>query len=266
VPAAEAELARAVFVELFPQGFEERELAGDIELAGYTDDAGEARVRERFAAVTISEVEPGWEERWREFHRPVRVGPLWIGPPWETPPADALALLVEPARAFGTGSHATTRLCLELLVDLRSGLAGATVLDLGCGSGVLSIAAARLGYGSVLAVDVEPDAIAETRRNARANSVEVEARLADALTAELPACDLVLANIARPTVEALADRLRCRVVVASGYLEAEPVDLPGLRHRTRRTAEGWAADVYERAEPLARSRDSGVTGFPLPCL
>jgi ribosomal protein L11 methyltransferase len=259
VPASEAEPARAAFVELFPEGFEERERRGGLELAAYTDEAGEARVREGFGTVAVSEVEPGWEGRWREFHRPVRVGALWVGPPWETPPADAIALVVEPARAFGTGGHATTRLCLELLVDLAAELAGASVLDLGCGSGVLSIAAARLGYGSVLAVDVEPEAIAETRRNARANGVEVEARLADALTAELPTCDFVLANIARRTVEALAARLRCRVFVASGYLESEPVDLPGFRHRERRTAEGWAADVYDHVEPLARSRDSGVT-------
>ena len=251
MPAAEAELARAAFVELFPKGFEECELAGDVELAAYTDDAGEARVREPFPAVAVSEVEPGWEERWREFHRPVRVGPLWIGPLWETPPADAIALFVEPARAFGTGGHATTRLCLELLVDLSSELAGASVLDLGCGSGVLSIAAASLGYGPVLAVDLEAEAIAETQRNAQANGIQVEARLADALTAELPACDLALANIARSTVEALAGRLRCRVLVASGYLETEPVELPGFRHRERRLAEGWAADVYEHADLLA---------------
>jgi ribosomal protein L11 methyltransferase len=259
VPAAEAEPTRAAFVELFPQGFEERERIGAVELAAYTDDAGEARLRERFATVAISEVEPGWEERWREFHRPVRIGALWVGPPWETPPADAIALFVEPARAFGTGGHATTRLCLELLVDLAAELARASVLDLGCGSGVLSVAAARLGYGAVLAVDVEPEAIAETRRNAQANGVAVEARLADALIAELPARDLVLANIARATVDALASRLRCRVLVASGYLDTEPVDLPGFWHRERRVAEGWAADVYERADLPARSRHSGVT-------
>jgi hypothetical protein len=93
----------------------------------------------------------------------------------------------------------------------------------------------------------------------RRTGVEVDARLADALTAALPACDLVLANIARPTVEALATRLRCRVLVASGYLETEPLHLPGFRHRQRRTAEGWAADVYERADLLAQSRHSGVT-------
>jgi ribosomal protein L11 methyltransferase len=259
VPASNAEPARAIFVTLFAQGFEERERGGAVELAAYTDDAGEARVREQFGAVTTSEVEPGWEERWREFHRPVRVGALWIGPPWEAPPRDAIAVVIEPGRAFGTGGHATTRLCLELLVDLRRELAGASALDLGCGSGLLSIAAARLGYSPVRAVDHEPAAVDETRRNARRNGVEVEARLASALVSGLPASELVVANIARPTVEALAARIRCRVLVASGYLETEPVDLPGFRHRERRTAGGWAADVYEYVEPLARSRDSSVT-------
>ena len=229
-----------------------------MELAAYSDGAGEARLRERFAAVTASEVAPGWEERWRDFHRPVRVAELWIGPPWAPPPADAIAVVIDPGRAFGTGGHATTRLCLELLVDLRSELRGGSVLDVGCGSGVLAIAATRLGYRPVRAVDLEPEAVAETRRNARRNGVEVEVQLADALAAELPAADLVVANIARPTVDALAARLRCRVLVASGYLDSEPVASAGLRHRERRSADGWAADVYEPAELSARSRHSDV--------
>ena len=258
MPASEAEPARGVFAGLFPEGFEEVERQAAVELAAYTDGAGEARLRERFAAVTASEVAPGWEERWRDFHRPVRVGGLWIGPPWESPPRDAIAVAIEPARAFGTGGHATTRLCLELLVDLGSELGRGSVLDVGCGSGVLSIAAARLGYRPVRAVDVEPEAVEETRRNARRNGVEVEVRLADALAAELPPAELVVANIARPTVEALAARLRCRVLVASGYLDSESVALAGLRHRERRSAAGWAADVYERVELSARSRHSGV--------
>jgi ribosomal protein L11 methyltransferase len=245
VAASEAEPARAVFAELFPEGFEEVERGAAVELAAYTDGAREVRLRERFAAVTASEVAPGWEERWRDFHRPVRFGELWIGPPWESPPSDAVAVVIEPGRAFGTGGHATTRLCLELLVDLGSELGGGSVLDVGCGSGVLSIAAARLGYRPVRAVDLEPAAVDETRRNARRNGVGVEVRLADALAAELPVADLVVVNIARPTVEALAARLRCRVVVASGYLDSEPVALAGLRHRERRSTDGWAADLYE---------------------
>src|SRR5207237_4668829 len=119
-----------------------------------TDGYGESRLLEACGRTDATDVEAGWEERWREFHRPVRIGRLWIGPPWEAPPGDALAVIIEPARAFGTGAHPTTRLCLELLVELRSELGAATaVLDIGCGSGVLSIAAAKLGFAPVRAVD-----------------------------------------------------------------------------------------------------------------
>ena len=196
--------------------------------------------------MTASDVAPGWEERWREFHRPVRIGPLWIGPPWEVPPPDALGVVIEPARAFGTGGHPTTRLCLELLVALHEEHAGAGVLDVGCGSGVLAVAAARLGYRPVRAVDVEAQAVEETRRNARANAVEVDARVADALGDELPATDLAIANIAQPTIEALASRLGCRLLVASGYLESDSVSLGGFRPVERSVADGWAAEVYVR--------------------
>jgi ribosomal protein L11 methyltransferase len=246
VPLAEAEPARVRFLDFFPGGFEEREEAGTVELAAYTDDAGEARIRETFATARAADVAPGWEERWREFHRPARIGPLWIGPPWEDPPRDALAVAIEPARAFGTGNHATTRLCLELLVDLRSELSGSGMLDVGCGSGVLAIAAARLGYTPVRAVDVEPEAVEATRRNSAENGVEVDAQLADALWVDLPEAGLAVANIARASVEKLAPRLRCRALVASGYLEDDRVELPRFSHRERRVCDGWAADVFER--------------------
>ena len=72
-----------------------------------------------FGGAARADVEEGWEDRWREFHRPVRVGPLWVGPPWEEPAADALAVVIDPGRAFGTGAHPTTRLCLELLAELE---------------------------------------------------------------------------------------------------------------------------------------------------
>jgi ribosomal protein L11 methyltransferase len=186
----------------------------------------------------------GWEERWRDFHRPVRVGPLWIGPAWEAPPPDAVAVVIEPARAFGTGGHPTTRLCLELLVELRSELGPAGVLDVGCGSGVLAVAACRLGYRPVRAIDVDPAAVEETRRNAAANQASVDVSLADALAAGLPGADVVVANIARETVEALAQRVRCRLFAASGYLDAEPPELAGYRHLRRRAVDGWAADLY----------------------
>ena len=259
VPAAEAETARAVFLDLFPAGFEERDHADGLELAAYTDVGGVARARSAFGCVAVSEVAPGWEEGWRAFHRPVRVGPFWIGPPWEPPPEDAIALVIEPARAFGTGGHPTTRLCLELLSDLRAEFRAAALLDLGCGSGVLAVAAARLGYRPVRAMDVDGVAVEETRRNAEANAVEVQVSLGDALVDELPRTDVAVANITLEAIEALAPRLRCRLLVASGYLgDAGPPGLGGYRHVRRRTADGWAADLYVRDGLSAQNRPSRV--------
>jgi ribosomal protein L11 methyltransferase len=201
-------------------------------------------VRADFPDAVETEVASGWEERWREFHRPVRVGPLWIGPAWEAPPRDAIAVVIEPARAFGTGAHPTTRLCLELFVELRSELAAASVLDVGCGSGILAVAAWRLGYRPVRAIDVDPAAVEETRRNAGANGATVDVSLADALTADLTFADVVVANIARDTVEALAPRLRCRLLVASGYVDTDSPRLAGFRRLRRHATDGWAAEVY----------------------
>jgi ribosomal protein L11 methyltransferase len=229
-----------------------------VELAGYTDVAGAAEVRAAFRGVVETVVPIGWEERWREFHRPARVGPLWIGPAWETPPEHAVAVVIEPARAFGTGGHPTTRLCLELLVELRSEPATASVLDVGCGSGVLAVAAALLGYRPVRAIDVDPVAVEETRRNAAVNRASVEASMADARAADLPFADVVVANIARETIEALAPRVRCRLLAASGYLDTDPAGLVGFRHLGRRTADGWSADLYAPQELSTRSRHSPV--------
>ena len=175
-------------------------------------------------------------------------------------------MVIEPARAFGTGGHPTTRLCLELLVELRSELGAASVLDVGCGSGVLAVAAALLGYRPVRAIDADGTAVEETRRNAAANHASVDTSLADALTAELPTADVVVANIARETIEAFASRLRCRLLVASGYLDTEPTGLTGFRHLRRRTADRWAADLYAHEGVSMRSRDSRVCRFSLPCL
>ena len=162
-------------LELFPGGFEERDHADGLELVAYTDDAGEERLWAAFGEVTAIDVPGGWEDRWREFHKPVRIGRLWVGPPWEPPPVDGEAIVVDPGRAFGTGGHATTRLCLQLLAELEP----RSLLDAGCGSGVLAIAAARLGFAPVTALDHDPKALEATARNAAANGVSVECRLGD---------------------------------------------------------------------------------------
>jgi len=193
------------------------------------------------AAARVVEVEAGWEDRWRDFHRPVRVGRLWIGPPWHDSPADATAVVIDPGRAFGTGAHPTTQLCVEMMLELGP----ASVVDFGCGSGVLSIVAAKLGFAPVIALDADENAVAATIANAAANVVEVDARRSNVLDEDPPAAEVALANITRASVEALAPRLRSGTLVTSGYLPTDNASLPGFRHLRRITRDGWAADHYE---------------------
>ncbi len=242
VAPAEAELARARFVELAPEGFEELESAGSVELAVYTNVAGEERVRRLFPAAESRAVEPGWEERWREFHTGVQAGGLWIGPPWETPPARVPAVVIEPGRAFGTGGHPTTRACVELL----AGTAPTSLLDAGCGSGVLSLAAARLGFGPTVAVDADEAAVEVTRANAARNGVELEARRLDVLVDDLPAPALVVANIELAVVRPLLRRWRGAAAITSGYLAGEQPEVEGRTPGERLVLEGWAADLLRR--------------------
>jgi ribosomal protein L11 methyltransferase len=239
VPAAEAEIARARMLELAPNGFEEREHEGVVELAAYGEAADVERIEAAFDGAWSERVEPGWEDRWREFHRPVHAGGLWIGPPWERPPLGQPAVVVDPGRAFGTGAHPTTRACVELLAGLERG----SVLDAGCGSGVLSVAAVRLGFAPVFAVDADPVAVETTERTAAENGVVVSAAVVDVLVDPLPAADIVVANIELRAVEALLVRYAARVAVTSGYLAGERPNAAGWAHGSRLELDGWAADV-----------------------
>ena len=242
LPAERAEEARAAMIELFPEGFEERAAGQLLELAAYTDRADATTLLGRLGAVVETPVASGWEDAWRRFHRPVRVGPLWIGPSWEAPPAGATAIVLDPGRAFGTGSHPTTRLCLELLLELERG----GLVDVGCGSGVLAVAAAKLGFAPVVALDEDETAAEVARAAAAANGVEIEVRLADALAEPLPRVETAVANIAREPVERIAERFAGRLVIASGYLVAERPTPSGWEAVERREAEGWAADLLAR--------------------
>jgi len=174
----------------------------------------------------------------------VRVGPFWIGPPWETPPRDVVPVVINPGRAFGTGAHATTRLCIELVTELEP----QSLLDIGCGSGVVGIAGSLLGFDPVTALDVDPAAIGATFRNAAANAVELDARQLDATKADLPSAGVAVANVSLDVVGALLSRLNAPHAVTSGYLERDEPDLGFYRRVARRTLDGWAADLLERAQ------------------
>lgn len=261
VPGESAEIVLAELAELSPGGVEECD-GGDgfVEYAIYGAEGEipslpdlDAAVGDVPIEVATSVVEDDWETRWREFHRAATVEAggrsLRVRPPWDVAGGEA-EVVIDPGRAFGTGAHPTTRLCLGFLLQERP--AGSCV-DLGSGSGVLAIAAARLGWDPVLAVDHDPVSVEATLANARANGTELEARRFDLLRgAPAPSGDLVVANLLRPLLLGLAGGGFAgpvpQVLVASGLLVREADEVSealcrglGLRE-TGRCAEGdWAA-------------------------
>jgi ribosomal protein L11 methyltransferase len=240
VPESQAEEAAAAMIELFPEGFAESRDEGGVVLSAFTDEAGAERLRARFGEIAVEPVAEGWEDEWKRFHRPVEIGSLWVGPPWEEPSPGLMPVVIDPGRAFGTGAHPTTHLCLELLQELERG----SLVDLGCGSGVVAIAAARLGFAPVTAADSDEAAIEATERNAAANGAAVEARLVDLRAEPAPAADVAVANIDLGTIELL--RPDSSSVVTSGYYAADLPELDGFRRADRRVREGWAADLFRR--------------------
>jgi ribosomal protein L11 methyltransferase len=213
-------------LHIFPEGVEELDGA----YAVYADEPPLG-----FDVVEVHDVAEGWEDAWRSFHHGVRVGRCWIGPPWEESPADAVAVAIDPGRAFGTGAHATTRLCLELLQEVEP----TSLLDVGCGSGVLSVAAAKLGFAPISAFDIDEVALEVTAANASANHVSIE------VVGELQAAKLAVMNIALDVVERMLPELPVERAITSGYLERDEPRVDGWRRVKRRVRDGWAADLLE---------------------
>ncbi len=272
---ADAELVLAELLELAPGGVEEVDVDADtVEYAVYGAEgelpelpdlrAAAAGAGGTLVSVSTTEVADDWADRWRAFHRPLVIerhdAPrLTVRPPWEPPAAAGLDVVIDPGRAFGTGAHATTALCLELLLDdaerAEGGEPGSCV-DLGCGSGVLAIVAALLGHEPVLALDYDPVAVEAAAENAARAHVSIDVRRFDLREEQVPAVDLVLANVLAGPLLGWAgfQRLLPPRLVLSGLLAAEADRVSGayarrgMRETVRRTRGEWAALVLLRAD------------------
>jgi ribosomal protein L11 methyltransferase len=301
VQRAQAEIVLAELLELAPAGVEETQLDnGAVEYAVY-GAPGElpslpdlkAAAGSALVEITTSELADDWHERWRRFHRPILIEPprdqlrdapgeipaLYVRPPWESAiarrgPVDEI--VIDPGQAFGTGAHATTRLCLELLLELCTLHERGPLLDLGTGSGVLAIAAARLGFAPVLALDHEPESVRAARENARVNGVEIAVERLDVRREKLPLLapaapgaaaegpspttpelgvsaqppPVVLANLLLPLLLELASTIddAPRHLIASGMLRDQADEVAdafrarhGLRELRRLRSGEWAA-------------------------
>ena len=292
VPRERAETVLAELLDLAPAGVEEVAIGESlVEYAVYGPPGElpalpdlEALAGGEMVEISTSEVADDWQERWRDFHRPVLIEPprsapampaLRVRPPWEpaaggvgpveTPgPAETIELVIDPGQAFGTGGHASTRLCLALLLELCAEQAPLrAALDVGTGSGVLAIAAGRLGLAPLLGLDNEQESVAAAAENAAVNGVELRTLCFDLRREALPWLGparapsdpepgetLLLANLLRPLLLDLSRAIAHPpgAVIASGLLVAELDEISaelagrhGLIERARRTEGDWGA-------------------------
>ncbi len=262
----QADTVLAELTVLAPNGVEEERGPDYVEYAiyggeGELPDVGllEAVAGEGLVEVSAADVPDDWADRWQDFHKPLLVGGLlWLRPSWEPPIADAIDIVLDPGQAFGTGAHPTTRLCLELLAEHgRAGAPKGGLTDLGTGSGVLAIAAAKLGWSPVRGYEQERAALEAAAANAAANGVELGLERAN-LRQGLPELEpTVVANLTAPVLAAVAERLSGdsapQTLICSGLLPEECDPLAGafsgagLAEAERRREGEWAALLMRRS-------------------
>lgn len=262
VAAGDAELALVEACAELGSGCRERTGPGGEALLDFWVPAPAARpqaladhLRAHGIAARVDAAPEGdeWRTAMLAFHRPIEVaGRLLVRPPWEHPRPPLLDVEIDPGMAFGTAQHATTRTCLILLAGLP---VGGPVLDAGCGTGVLAIAARRLGFADVTAFDDDPLAVDATIANARRNGVALTVARRRIGEDALPAAEVVLANLTGGVLRALAPALAPpapRWVVASGMRPAEVTGVHeafaaiGVRPVRAVEDEGWSTLLMER--------------------
>ncbi|MGN6216744.1 MAG: 50S ribosomal protein L11 methyltransferase [Solirubrobacterales bacterium] len=282
----QADLVLAELTVLAPNGVEEERGPGYVEYAIYGGEGElpelgdlDAAVGDARIEVSSTEIPDDWADRWRDFHKPLLVADrLWLRPSWEPPRDGAIDVVVDPGQAFGTGAHPTTRFCLELLCELAdAGEAGGELVDLGTGSGVLAIAAAKLGWGPIRGYDHETAAIEAAQANATANRVEIQLERMN-LREQLPLlAPTAVANMTAPILTAVARHLKAveegwgrarrslpnsategpppalpQTLACSGLLLAEQDEIAaifeetGFREEDRRQDGDWAALLLRR--------------------
>jgi ribosomal protein L11 methyltransferase len=261
-----AEQVMANLLELAPNGLEEERGPGWVEFAIYGPPGEVPELGELQAAaggalvdVTTTSVPDDWADRWADFHRPIEVaGRIAVRPSWWDPQDGLLDVVVDPGRAFGTGGHPTTRLSLALLIELeQSGEAAGPLADWGTGSGVLAIAAAKLGWGPVRGCDREEASLETAAANAEANGVELALERVDVRETAPPVAPTVVANLTGNLLQDCARQLEGaaelpRTLVCSGMLETEIDEVAtafaplGLRDERRRAEHEWGALLLRR--------------------
>lgn len=261
-PAAAAEI-----LALQPAGWQEEDRGHTLVFwleDGVETDADVAARLKRIAALgrlEVSRERSGWEDAWRRFHKPHVIGRLYVRPPWYPPRDELLDIAVEAGLAFGTGGHASTRQCLELIQTITPG----SLLDLGSGSGVVSFAALLLGFGPVTGIDIDPVAVHAAAGNAAMNGLTPTFLVGDATDPSypLPGADVVVANIALRPILRLAERWRSRAagwddagcspreLLLSGLLVEQADEalaaFPGFREHRRTDDSTWLTLHLTRA-------------------
>jgi ribosomal protein L11 methyltransferase len=272
-----ADRVLAELLELVPGGVEEDSGTEWVEYAVYGPPGElpaipdlEAAAGEGLVEISSTEVPDDWADTWRDFHEPAVIadGRIVVRPSWRPAHADPVAsgrqaeeatgidVVIEPGQAFGTGAHATTRMCLELLLERAdAGEAHGSLADLGTGSGVLAIAAAKLGWSPVIACDSEVAALEAASGNACANSVQLDVARVNLREQPPPEADTLVANLTAPLLMDAAGRIAAnpRSLICSGLLATERDGVSsafsdrGLAVVSERTMRDWAALAFGRA-------------------